>query len=333
MTDEPGFLAQLCDQPHDDTTRLIYADWLEEQGDARAEYLRLEVQVAALDEWSDDCRAKEQQLAHLAKPLSQEWLELVGKRYDVWMVDRPTNLLPVVSTLYQIGLGIAQAIGLVGQLPTTIVQNKLRGSAAMVRDRLLTACQLATGGPLSEMPIRLRPAEHPRPMINRFPAPGDPPGYALRLLKCPTKGRGSLTGVIQSVTEEDEEKVKTLLAGELPCTLRTFAKPEEARNAARLFKNISPVEVRYIDPHAGRVLDRPLVAKFSVVLNSYPEAVKRQLIEILSLMMGCSTKQARSLLNRPLPMVLRSGITWEDAEALRLALPARAWVEVREDTE
>lgn len=45
MNDERGFLAAILEQPDDDTTKLIYADWLEEQDDPRAEYLRLMVQV------------------------------------------------------------------------------------------------------------------------------------------------------------------------------------------------------------------------------------------------------------------------------------------------
>ncbi len=42
MTPEAGFLAALEETPDDGVTRLAYADWLEERGDARAELLRLE---------------------------------------------------------------------------------------------------------------------------------------------------------------------------------------------------------------------------------------------------------------------------------------------------
>ena len=41
--DEKPFLDEISANPDDDGARLIYADWLEEQGDPRAEYVRAEV--------------------------------------------------------------------------------------------------------------------------------------------------------------------------------------------------------------------------------------------------------------------------------------------------
>ena len=45
MTDA-GFLRAIHEDPADDTARLAYADWLEERGDVRAEYLRAELALA-----------------------------------------------------------------------------------------------------------------------------------------------------------------------------------------------------------------------------------------------------------------------------------------------
>src|SRR5262249_11690952 len=46
MNDEEGFLQAIAENPSLVLHRLIYADWLEERGDAlRAEYLRLEEQL------------------------------------------------------------------------------------------------------------------------------------------------------------------------------------------------------------------------------------------------------------------------------------------------
>src|SRR5262249_49935579 len=45
MTDERAFLTAILERPDDDATKLVYADWLEEQGDPRAEYLRLMMTV------------------------------------------------------------------------------------------------------------------------------------------------------------------------------------------------------------------------------------------------------------------------------------------------
>lgn len=44
MSDEEAFLRAIAAAPDDDLPRLVYADWLDERGDPRAEYLRLEVQ-------------------------------------------------------------------------------------------------------------------------------------------------------------------------------------------------------------------------------------------------------------------------------------------------
>jgi uncharacterized protein (TIGR02996 family) len=41
MDHEQAFLAEIADNPADDAPRLIFADWLEERGDLRAELLRL----------------------------------------------------------------------------------------------------------------------------------------------------------------------------------------------------------------------------------------------------------------------------------------------------
>src|SRR5687768_14893545 len=40
MNEEAGFIAALLAAPNDRTTMLVYADWLDERGGPRAEYLR-----------------------------------------------------------------------------------------------------------------------------------------------------------------------------------------------------------------------------------------------------------------------------------------------------
>src|SRR5207249_9443683 len=47
MTDERAFVRMIASEPGDGGARLVYADWLEEQGEAdRAAFLRLEAQLA-----------------------------------------------------------------------------------------------------------------------------------------------------------------------------------------------------------------------------------------------------------------------------------------------
>ncbi len=48
MTTHPGFLAAIIAEPHEDVHRLVYADWLEEQGEAdRAEFIRVQCELEA----------------------------------------------------------------------------------------------------------------------------------------------------------------------------------------------------------------------------------------------------------------------------------------------
>jgi uncharacterized protein (TIGR02996 family) len=46
MSLHAGFLRAVCDDPDDDTPRLIYADWLEERGDPRGEFIRVQCELA-----------------------------------------------------------------------------------------------------------------------------------------------------------------------------------------------------------------------------------------------------------------------------------------------
>jgi uncharacterized protein (TIGR02996 family) len=46
-----GFVSAILESLEDDTPRLIYADWLEERGDPRGEFIRLQCARAALPEW------------------------------------------------------------------------------------------------------------------------------------------------------------------------------------------------------------------------------------------------------------------------------------------
>jgi uncharacterized protein (TIGR02996 family) len=69
---EQAFLDNIRANPRDNTTRLVYADWLEEHGDRRAGYLRL------LCEWLGCRTAEEQQVIEqerkLRASLDPRWL-------------------------------------------------------------------------------------------------------------------------------------------------------------------------------------------------------------------------------------------------------------------
>src|SRR5688500_11787241 len=65
MSPEQGFIQALVEDPHDDTSRLIYADWLMERGDPRGEFIRVQTErerLAPHDEQAGRLRVREQQL-------------------------------------------------------------------------------------------------------------------------------------------------------------------------------------------------------------------------------------------------------------------------------
>ena len=83
MTHDDAFLQTLRENPGDDVTRFVYADWLEECGDPRARYIRLELQLVRLP--VDDLlyRALESELQALRCGIDPDWLAVVGKRYRI----------------------------------------------------------------------------------------------------------------------------------------------------------------------------------------------------------------------------------------------------------
>jgi len=73
MQDEP-FLSAIEAAPDDVLARSVYADWLEERGDLRADYLRLEERLRATP--FDDADRQ---------PLGQRWREARAARDPTWL--------------------------------------------------------------------------------------------------------------------------------------------------------------------------------------------------------------------------------------------------------
>jgi uncharacterized protein (TIGR02996 family) len=78
-----GFLRAILEDPSNDAPRLIYADWLDEQGDpvaaAQAEFLRLTVQAAQSPGRKREKKARQQRLQQLAAELDTDWLAVVSR--------------------------------------------------------------------------------------------------------------------------------------------------------------------------------------------------------------------------------------------------------------
>ena len=79
MLADRHFLDEIHAAPYDESPRLVYADWLEEQGDPRAEYLRLECELVGLK--ADDALFRElaPRLHELREAIDPAWLAEVGR--------------------------------------------------------------------------------------------------------------------------------------------------------------------------------------------------------------------------------------------------------------
>lgn len=80
MNEEAGFLASIQQTPADETARLVYADWLEERGDAisksKADFIRFELQLSTAPEQSLNRVRWQNKLKKLV--VDARWLAIVS---------------------------------------------------------------------------------------------------------------------------------------------------------------------------------------------------------------------------------------------------------------
>jgi uncharacterized protein (TIGR02996 family) len=85
MDEEASFLRQIVASPGEDVARLVYADWLEERGDPRGEYLRLHLQV----------EAAVRRMADLREGVDPSWLAATSTRLLILL--RPTERTKAIN--------------------------------------------------------------------------------------------------------------------------------------------------------------------------------------------------------------------------------------------
>src|SRR5262245_24000733 len=75
MSERQAFLDAIVATPDDDGPRLVFADWLEEQGEGdRAEFIRLQCRLPSLGEDDPERPPVEARLAELLALRTPEWL-------------------------------------------------------------------------------------------------------------------------------------------------------------------------------------------------------------------------------------------------------------------
>src|SRR5262245_38736778 len=88
MTDHEAFLRGILQHPDDDAPRQVYADWLEERGDPRGEFIRVQCELARLP--PDDPRwdALEQREFDLLRAHETEWTKDIKSIVSEWQFHR-----------------------------------------------------------------------------------------------------------------------------------------------------------------------------------------------------------------------------------------------------
>jgi uncharacterized protein (TIGR02996 family) len=84
--DDKAFLDAIAEHWDDDRVRLVYADWLEERGDPRGEFLRLECQLAKLSSNDGRCQQLRDRFLQIGRTCDWHWLRSVSRVKDTWGV-------------------------------------------------------------------------------------------------------------------------------------------------------------------------------------------------------------------------------------------------------
>ena len=77
--EEKVFLKEVEADLDDDLARLVYADWLEERGDPRGEYLRLEYELISGDGTTEELSVVVERINQLNQTIAPDWLALVSR--------------------------------------------------------------------------------------------------------------------------------------------------------------------------------------------------------------------------------------------------------------
>ena len=79
MSEDESFLSRIFDDPGDNDLRLIYADWLEDRGDARGELIRTRSQLAALPAKHRQRKKLQQRDRVLTTCCDPDWLVMLER--------------------------------------------------------------------------------------------------------------------------------------------------------------------------------------------------------------------------------------------------------------
>jgi uncharacterized protein (TIGR02996 family) len=223
--EEAAFLRAIEAHPGDEERILVYAAWLEERGDARGEYLRLEGQLLEIP----------RRLAQLREQIDPAWLAAVGGRRKVVLLSYPaTRKIEVIKIVREVtGLGLKEAKDLVERDRPTLAEDLTRDKAEQLVRRFDGVAMVVT-----------------EPSGN-VSAPGagsavkDLGGVGSRkvvLVSYPPVNKISVIKVVRELTGLGLAEAKDLVERDRP-TIKSGLTGEVAEHVARYFDGIAEVVI------------------------------------------------------------------------------------------
>lgn len=249
MPTEEAFLARLADHPDDDTTRLIYADWLEDRGDPRAAYLRAEVDLARMEPGTPEYHEGELRLVAAREGLSADWVASACRVYDLVLWGYPAgSKIAVIKSIRELTrCGLAEAKEISESLPATILGGVSRPQAEHGRERLGDFCT----GPVQAV-IQPSPAGTPNHAASLGVPPDrpwPPPGlYSLVLIDHAPEQKIAVIRALRVLTGLGLAECKRRVEAPRPLLLLHNVTPEVIRLAQEQLGPGVVVQVVHAEP-------------------------------------------------------------------------------------
>jgi uncharacterized protein (TIGR02996 family) len=321
MTHDEAFLQDILAHPEDDTPRLIYADWLEEQDDPRGRYLRGEVELARLDFQDEACAALEAELQGLRSDIDAGWLKAAAKRWNVFLhgYDLTYKIFLIKGLRELTGCGLKEAKDLSeARLPVKILGNVPRNEAELAREQLC----YSRGQKVAE--VEIVASTDPAPALRNT---AFSPGYELFLRASPTGDRLEFLRALRRLTKLGPKEAKALCES-APVRIVGGLTYEWAVTVRDLFPPSDVLEIREMGSSAPRVPLAPGDTGFDLILRGYAPVQKIPVIKVIREVTGLGLKESKDL-SEALPATILAGVSRETAEGVLRHFPEGVHIEAQ----
>jgi uncharacterized protein (TIGR02996 family) len=322
MTHEDAFLQDILSHPDDDTTRLIYADWLEDHNDPRGRLLRLQVELARMAREDPRRPAADAEFQALVAGTDRDWLALAGKHCDLILhAYLPGMKIWVIKVIRELtGMGLIDAKDLSeSPLPVVMASGLTWPDAESAREAL----QKGRGSHLVDVEVCISPSPYRRPgMI--FPEPGA--YYDLVLHSFPRERRDEIVNLFGYVEEGEQRETFWNLCIGAPVTISTNLTRSLAEGWGAYLRPLGDLvafPLSVVNQAEG--CDAAAYHSYDLHLQAFRPENKLAVIRLLQEVLGCDLSRARNLAEGT-PTLIQAGLTREEAERGRARLGSQAEV-------